>query len=899
MARIPDENSLTRSVPSSGRGIVNIPVDPAGEAVSRVGGAIQRIGGQMAAQDIDSLREKYEAQRRVNKAQAALEYTKAEYDVINEIRQDPSKYASLPERYQQVFSERVESAKQYLGGNDEDKLLLEAAATEHFMRSSLRINQIKDEYHSQHIDADIIGTQDMILQNVRPDMPIEDVENTYRIYAEKVKGYAPIKGEAWAVKQQIDMRQKLADARYSVMDPRDVQRETRGMASGDVVDMIMKTEIGSGALREHPDGVDEAGRTRYAIGGINSGSYPKQFGEVKAILAREGQDAARQYVREFYSNMLKERGVDKLPADVQAVVADGLVNHNYETQQLLVKMAKDGATRQELIQVRRDEYRRLVEENPKKYGRFEAGWKRRLDSLEVMSPAIDMQVAQKWNKQTAYVVREDLKERMKNDIAQTQSGASGSPLSMDDFVLAGYGDAEYGQYLAERSAAQFSADAATMSQQQMSEQLQRFAPTQGSPTFADDARRYEAMLGQAKKVVEDREKDFVSVVAPRDPAISALKSESDAAMQNLFASVRSGGDIDAGAAEAARASSSAYFAALDDARGQLGVNSRALLSNQEADSLAERISTIGGADKSRTSAYKFLESLKFQYGDYYDRVIEQVSPKLSGSFRLALEVPSTSPALATDLAFLAAQAASDAPDAMNKSALESKLASQGGDVNNMVKARAAMLDEMQDFVSSLYSTDAVSGDAKARKIIESMTNVAVFRMGQGGMSFDAAMKSAAAELTGHYSFVEQSTFNGATEYYRIPAYYDTKDGRRVELSGMERQLNASASTLKRKITADDIMLDDLVFADVMTYGLMEPSKESVAARIREYGYWATNKDESGLVLKLPSGQPVKRADGTPFEVRWDELTKVTKERESKLSEISYEFQQPVSLLGGM
>lgn len=147
------------------------------------------------------------------------------------------------------------------------------------------------------------------------------------------------------------------------------------------VDTIMKNELhADGVVRVHSDGDGSA------IGGINSQAFPAQFIEAKTILENQGQDAAKKYIRDFHQEQIVEKnGIDKLPANVQDIVADGVANHWSGFQKDLIQAAKNGASPQQLIDMRRNEYQRLADENPAKYGGNLAAWNNRLDTFQMQT----------------------------------------------------------------------------------------------------------------------------------------------------------------------------------------------------------------------------------------------------------------------------------------------------------------------------------------------------------------------------------------------------------------------------------------------------------------------------------------------------------------------------------
>lgn len=126
-----------------------------------------------------------------------------------------------------------------------------------------------------------------------------------------------------------------------------------------------------------------------AMGGINKGSYPKEYEEAKRIYEEKGPAAAEAYHRAFYKREIYDKNnLGSLPPEVQTIVADGLTNHWSGFQAKLLQAAKDGATPDQLISMRMGEYERLASiENVKgiegkfPYKKDLAGWLNRLERL--------------------------------------------------------------------------------------------------------------------------------------------------------------------------------------------------------------------------------------------------------------------------------------------------------------------------------------------------------------------------------------------------------------------------------------------------------------------------------------------------------------------------------------
>lgn len=136
------------------------------------------------------------------------------------------------------------------------------------------------------------------------------------------------------------------------------------------IDMVMRNEGGAS-----PDG--------HAIYGIDKNAFPDQFAQAQQITQTQGAAAGQTYARNFYKTEIwDKKGISDLPAQTQAIVMDGAVNHSTAFSNQLIQSAKDGATPDQLIDMRRNEYQRLANADPSKYGGSLAGWMNRLDNVQ-------------------------------------------------------------------------------------------------------------------------------------------------------------------------------------------------------------------------------------------------------------------------------------------------------------------------------------------------------------------------------------------------------------------------------------------------------------------------------------------------------------------------------------
>lgn len=141
-------------------------------------------------------------------------------------------------------------------------------------------------------------------------------------------------------------------------------------ASDSAISTVLKNEGGLS-----PDG--------HAIYGIDKEAHPAEFAKAQQIAKDDGDAAGKKYAADFYkTEYWDKKGISDIPANTQNIVMDGVVNHSKDFGDKLIAAAKEGATPQELVDMRRAEYQRLATENPAKYGEYLAGWNNRLDNLQ-------------------------------------------------------------------------------------------------------------------------------------------------------------------------------------------------------------------------------------------------------------------------------------------------------------------------------------------------------------------------------------------------------------------------------------------------------------------------------------------------------------------------------------
>lgn len=111
------------------------------------------------------------------------------------------------------------------------------------------------------------------------------------------------------------------------------------------------------------------GPSKYGINGEANGLTPEQ---VKNLTPEQAQQI-------YKNNYWDKYQLDTLPAEAIPVVFDGVINHRSDFAQQLVSAAKAGATPQQLADMRKAEYARLIQDEPSVYGKYEKSWMSRVD----------------------------------------------------------------------------------------------------------------------------------------------------------------------------------------------------------------------------------------------------------------------------------------------------------------------------------------------------------------------------------------------------------------------------------------------------------------------------------------------------------------------------------------
>jgi lysozyme family protein len=136
-----------------------------------------------------------------------------------------------------------------------------------------------------------------------------------------------------------------------------------------IIDFVIDQQEGGDTLAQEPNGAV----ARY---GINSAAFPSA--DVQNMTRAGAVDI---YKKEFWGRY----GIDDLPDNMKMIAFDSVVNHRSDFAKDVVKAISNGATPDEILNMRLKEYQRLAE-SPE-YAAYYDGWVNRLQRLKTMTGA--------------------------------------------------------------------------------------------------------------------------------------------------------------------------------------------------------------------------------------------------------------------------------------------------------------------------------------------------------------------------------------------------------------------------------------------------------------------------------------------------------------------------------
>lgn len=388
----------TRETPRSRRGIVSADTDSiyraqnqAGEMISAAqgrqaqavldaGAAISEQGRmyQRMAADIDVLSQK----RRDADAKLALEKAKSyvlqsSTELEDSLRMDPD-YETALERYGSGFNEIQKRALDMVPQDQRELFSYALQDVRTKGASTMKLHAYNKKGEAQL--ASVIDNE----------APTTDLVNKAFAGGDVQKGLAAIKTQeamydaavASGALSAVQAAQKKASFRDATITnainsvPSETAYSVISASSGDpmaiISDTITKSEGGFVAS----DGASGAP----AIYGINEKWHPEEYAKAKSATESGGEAAGRAVADSFYKKEYWDKyNLSEFKPDVAKVLFDGVINHHSEFRDKMVRAAKNGASAQELIDMRRTEYERLGAKPEHKDSL--SGWNNRLDRL--------------------------------------------------------------------------------------------------------------------------------------------------------------------------------------------------------------------------------------------------------------------------------------------------------------------------------------------------------------------------------------------------------------------------------------------------------------------------------------------------------------------------------------
>jgi hypothetical protein len=257
----------------------------------------------------------------------------------------------------------------------------------------------------------------------------------------------------------------------------------------------------------------------------------------------------------------------------------------------------------------------------------------------------------------------------------------------------------------------------------------------------------------------------------------------------------------------------------------LGVETPRLLPNALRDRIASQL--VFDPEKPRARA-EMLQGIRDAYGRNFPQIIAEVTPKLEGTARVLVNMT---------------------PEDGQR--LDAALAQDPEKVKKLLPSGASTdIDEALDralepFALTLTDNpDAEGRLVEHRAAAQALAQSLVLR---GTSPNDAAEQAASAVINGRYEY---------RDTMRVPVEYDAD------------AIASAASSRLADVAGMTLAISPGVHSDA------QAAQADIREHVRKHGYWITNEDESGLVLRIPHrrGQgEVYDKDGQRIEYTWDDL----------------------------
>lgn len=116
--------------------------------------------------------------------------------------------------------------------------------------------------------------------------------------------------------------------------------------------------------------------------GIDSEHWPKEYKQAMDIAQTEGMDAAQMFVANFMKKEFWDKlNIEDLPPEAQKVIFDGAVNQGLTMGIRLANAARQGASTDKLLGIRKARYDNIIRSDPSQR-KYAEGWYNRLSKFQ-------------------------------------------------------------------------------------------------------------------------------------------------------------------------------------------------------------------------------------------------------------------------------------------------------------------------------------------------------------------------------------------------------------------------------------------------------------------------------------------------------------------------------------
>lgn len=838
MAIIPDAPSLgQRNTPRPSREIASYDAGIGAKGIQQAGEAVSKAGlyAIKTSTDMQDAQDKFEA------AQATLMLKEYHINKMNEYRQRPGDYAKFTEDYRAGY-EKVFGEAKGLIKNPGRHQAFDLAAKEVYLSGSNDISTLGRGFQSDSYVAFGMQKAESLKAGLMANPTPENWKASRKMletYLDSGAATGVIAADA-AERTKQAQRNDLANALIESLPVPVRMKAVMGGQAGksDPVKFTMREEIGAnGQLRVHADGDGQA------IGGINSEAFPEQFAEASRILRDEGQDSARIYVEGFYRNMLKERGIESLPSGVQDVVFDGVVNHRGGFQKQLIDAAKSGATRQELIDMRRAEYKRLVATGEKKYTSAATGWESRLRRLEGgggSSPfdlPPDVVMAARGRLEAA--APQMVSEQLANAEAMAERGEAFEPIDkqlLDMAEIRSPGITAESELRLRKAKATY--EMLGYSPAGMNDLLKKFEPDKANTAgYAEQSKALEALQQAAITARKKQKEETAEAAITSDNVVKTLAQTAGNSPADM----------------------KAYLAGVKEYAAMVGVAEPALLTKGMVDAYAGELTNMQGSRESRINALGRIYEMVGE--ENFSQVMAQIAPKTSGeilaaaTFKMWLPPDSDLPTTIMNN--------HGVPDDVLESDIIPGIDYPKTKIEDII-ASDVFTSSFADMESALIAADPSSdGRARVQQLKRQIVRAGLSYAKSGNMGIDSGIEKALASATSGHVILPQTGENfigGDAPMIAVPAAY--KD---------------SASQIQSALDGyvGDIIEKRGVKGDYRQYDSPIPrTPAELANTIKKSAFWIALPDGKTVRLVMPTANGnirVQDGKGLPIEATWDDL----------------------------